>query len=170
MPPDRPRAGNDTRPSNPLSGGAHQRRAVNENALQFPRARPWLEGRLRGTETVAFAWATLTSFLRISTRPGIFAAPLTTAAALDLVDSWLILPQVTVVHPTEAHAMTLRGLIEQVGTAGNLVPDAHLAALAIEHGATLESADHDFGRFPGLRWEDPLMVAPAPRSRQSRSR
>jgi toxin-antitoxin system PIN domain toxin len=139
--------------------------AVNRDAVQFPRARPWLEGRLQGTETMAFAWATLTGFLRLSTRPGIFAAPLSAAAALDLVDSWLELRHVTVVQPTELHAATLRALIEQVGTAGNLVTDAHLAALAIEHGATLESADHDFGRFPGLRWEDPLMDPPQSRRR-----
>ncbi len=130
--------------------------AVNRDAPQHPRARPWLEGRLSGAETLGFAWATLTGFLRLSTRHGIFTAPLSPQAAFDLMDSWLELPHVAIVDPTDRHAATLRELIERVGTAGNLVTDAHLAALAIEHGATLESADHDFGRFPGLRWEDPL--------------
>lgn len=143
--------------------------AVNSNAPQFPRARPWLEGRLQGTETVAFSWSTLTGFLRLSTRYGIFPAPLSAADAFDLVDSWLALPHVTVLHPTDRHAVVLRELLGQVGTAGSLVSDAHLAALAIEHGATLESADHDFGRFPGLRWEDPLRPVAPPRKRQSRS-
>jgi hypothetical protein len=76
--------------------------------------------------------------------------------ALDLVDSWLDQPCATVVHPTNRHPAVLRDLLTQLGTAGNLVTDAHLAALAIEHGAELASADGDFARFGGVRWTHPL--------------
>ena len=76
--------------------------------------------------------------------------------AFDLVEGWLAQPSVVTVEPTQRHLAVLRGLLEPLGTAGNLVTDAHLAALAIEHGAAVASSDHDFGRFPGLRWADPL--------------
>ena len=76
--------------------------------------------------------------------------------ALDYVDRWLAQPITTVIEPTARHAAVLRDLLGPVGAAGNLVSDAHLAALAIEHGAELCSADRDFGRFPGLRWMNPL--------------
>lgn len=69
---------------------------------------------------------------------------------------WLAQPPVVVLHPTETHHITFRGLLEPLGTAGNLVPDAHLAALALEHGATIASSDREFARFPGVRWADPL--------------
>jgi toxin-antitoxin system PIN domain toxin len=144
--------------------------AVDADSPRHEAARRWLGDRLSGTEQVGLAWITLTSFLRLSTRAPILASPLKPRQALDIVDGWLARPIVSVLEPTRRHWEVLRGLIEHVGTAGNLVTDAHLAALAIEHGATLESADHDFGRFPGLRWEDPLMVSPPQRPRQSRKR
>lgn len=127
--------------------------------LSSPRNGPaldWLEETLSGAETVALAWPTLLGFVRISTNPTIFEQALTPEEALDLVGSWLDQPPVTVVHPTHRHAAVLRELLTPLGTAGNLTSDAHLAALAIEHGATLCSCDNDFSRFPGLRWEDPL--------------
>ena len=127
--------------------------------LNSPRngsALSWLEKTLSGSETVALAWPTLLGFVRISTNPAIFEQAMTSEEALDLVDSWLALPPVTVVHPTNRHAAVLRDMLAPLGTAGNLTSDAHLAALAIEHGATLCSCDNDFSRFPGLRWEDPL--------------
>lgn len=143
--------------------------AIDADSARHEPAARWLAERMSGHEQVAFAWITLASFLRLSTRASILENPLKPRQALDVMDGWFQRPNVIVVHPTHRHAAVLRGLLEHVGTAGNLVSDAHLAALAIEHGATLESADHDFGRFPGLRWEDPLRVAPAPRKRQSRS-
>jgi toxin-antitoxin system PIN domain toxin len=127
--------------------------------LNSPRNHPasdWLEETLSGAETVALAWLTLIGFVRITTNPAIFGHPLTPEEALDLVDSWLELPVVTIVDPTPRHAAVLRELFAQTGTAGNLTSDAHLAALAIEHGATLCSCDNDFSRFAGLRWVDPL--------------
>lgn len=119
-------------------------------------AREWLEDTLSGAETVAFAWAVIVGFIRIATNPAIFRQPLDAGGALDLADSWLARPAVTVVHPTDRHAAVLRDLLTPLGAAGNLTSDAHLAALAIEHGATLCSSDNDFSRFAGLRWVDPL--------------
>jgi toxin-antitoxin system PIN domain toxin len=119
-------------------------------------AREWVDASLSGTETVAFAWLTLIGFVRLSTNPRSFQRPWGVKKALDVVDGWLAQPAVTVVHPTDRHAAVLRDLLQPLGAAGNLTSDAHLAALAIEHGATLYSSDNDFSRFSGLRWVDPL--------------
>lgn len=130
--------------------------AYDEESAFQAEARAWLERTLSGTEPVGLAWAVLVGFARISTSPTIYATPFTAVEALDLIDEWLAQPIATVVHPTERHAVVLRELLEPLGTAGNLVSDAHLAALAIEHGAELYSRDNDFSRFAGLRWVDPL--------------
>jgi len=99
----------------------------------------------------------LHGFVRLSTKAAVFHDPLSTPEAFEMVQGWLARPQTVILDPTERHLTIMRELLEPLGTAGNLVTDAHLGALAIEHGATLESSDHDFGRFPGLRWVDPLM-------------
>jgi toxin-antitoxin system PIN domain toxin len=130
--------------------------AIDEDAAPHPRARDWLEGVLSGTESVAFAWSVLLGFLRISTNPVVLERPLSTGDALDYVDGWLGQPVAEVVHPTHRHASILRDLLDPLGAAGNLASDAHLAALAIEHGAELCSRDADFSRFAGLRWSNPL--------------
>jgi hypothetical protein len=130
--------------------------AVDASAPRHRAARRWLEERLSGTETLAFAWVVLLAFIRLSTSPRVFEAPLGLAEAFDVVDGWLAHPSSTVVHPTERHAAVVRELLEPLGTAGNLTTDAHLAALAIEHGADLCSSDSDFSRFGGVRWLDPL--------------
>ncbi len=83
--------------------------------------------------------------------------PLSAGASLDLIDSWLAQPCAAIVDPGERHARILRDLLRPLGAGGNLVSDAHLAALAIEHGAELCSCDNDFSRFPGLRWRNPLV-------------
>jgi toxin-antitoxin system PIN domain toxin len=119
-------------------------------------AHEWLEETLSGSETVAFAWLVLLGFVRISTSPKSFERPLYPEYALDLLHLWLAQPCATVVNPTERHPAVLRELLLPLGAAGNLTSDAHLAALAIEHGATLYSCDNDFSRFSGLRWVDPL--------------
>lgn len=129
--------------------------AVDEHAPRHQVSRDWLEARLSGTETVGFAWMALLAFVRLSTQARISAAPLSAAEALDLVDGWLAAPPATVVQPGERHARVLRELLDGAGTAGNLTSDAHVAALAIEHGATLHSYDTDFARFSGLRWVNP---------------
>jgi uncharacterized protein len=130
--------------------------ALDETSPDHAAARPWLEETLSGSETVGLSWQVLIAFVRLSTRAAIFAHPLSASEALDVVDGWLAQPAVTVVHPGRRHAAVLRELIAAVGTAGNLVTDAHLAALAVEHGAELCSCDRDFARFPGVRWVDPL--------------
>jgi uncharacterized protein len=130
--------------------------SVDESSSRYVRARAWLEQTLSGTEEVGFAWLALVGFIRISTSPTILDNPLSPDRAFEFVNSWLDQPIATVVHPTHQHAATLQGLLEPIGTAGNLTSDAHLAALAIEHGAELCSGDADFSRFPGLRWTDPL--------------
>jgi hypothetical protein len=129
--------------------------AVNLDAAEHATARSWLELRLNGREAVGFAWVALLAFVRIVTRADVLQAPLDVGAAFDYVEEWLARPQATLLHPTERHPAVLRGLLEPVGVGGNLTTDAHLAALAVEHGAQLVSFDRDFGRFPGLRWRHP---------------
>lgn len=130
--------------------------AVDETSPRHRLARPWLEKTLSDRTTVGLSWTVLLAFLRLSTRSAVFTAPLSSDEALDIVDGWLELPSVVVVQPGRRHAALLRDLLAQVGTAGNLVTDAHLAALSIEYGAELCSSDADFSRFPGVRWVDPL--------------
>ena len=130
--------------------------AVNEDASNHKKAKAWLESAVSGTETVGLPWIVLLGFLRLTTRTGLFHKPLTVNAAFDLIDAWLQQPSVTVPEPTARHLQTMRDLVSSLGTAGNLTTDAHLAALAIEHGAELCSTDNDFGRFNRLRWRNPL--------------
>jgi len=131
--------------------------AVDEASPHHEIAKPWLEQRLSGSETFAFAWAVLLAFIRLGTNPRVFETPLTLEEAFDLVDSWLEQPCATVVHPSDRHNQLLRELLAPFGTAGNLTSDAHLAALSVEHGAELCSADADFARFPRVRWVNPLV-------------
>jgi toxin-antitoxin system PIN domain toxin len=130
--------------------------AIDETSPRFEPARSWLEASLNDDETVAFSWQVLLAFLRLSTKSQIAPTPLSVGQATDLLDGWLRRPQVVVVHPTDRHLAVIRDLLTPLGTGGNLTADAHLAALAIEHGATLYSSDGDFRRFAGLRWRDPL--------------
>src|SRR6476646_9441799 len=126
--------------------------AIDENAPEHARARTWLGTTLSGPEPIGVAWLALLAFIRITTNPRVFPNPLQPMKAFEIVEGWLARPNVMVLQPTERHAGILRGLLEPLGTAGNLTSDAHLAALAIEYGAELCSADTDFGRFQGLRW------------------
>jgi toxin-antitoxin system PIN domain toxin len=130
--------------------------AVDQSSPLHDGALLWLERAISTGETVAFAWSSLITFVRISTRIQVFKTPLSFVEAMALVDDWLGQPNSIVVHPTPKHARVLRELLTPLGTAGNLVPDAYLAALAIEHDATLYSTDNDFSRFIGLRWINPL--------------
>jgi len=130
--------------------------AVNESSPDFERARPYVEEMFGGRETVALAWVVALGFLRLATKRQVVPSPYTVEEALDIVDGWLARPNVVVVHPTDRHAAVLRELLVPLKTGGSRTTDAHLAALAIEHGAELVSADRDFARFSGLRWHDPL--------------
>jgi uncharacterized protein len=93
--------------------------------------------------------------LRLSTRPGLFTRPLSPEEGVRVMELWLAQPPAMTVQPTERHLPLLNGLLRDVGTAANLVNDAHLAALALEHGAAVVSFDSDFARFEGVRWERP---------------
>jgi toxin-antitoxin system PIN domain toxin len=130
--------------------------AVNEDAPLHRKAKSWLEAAISGTETVGLPWNVLLAFLRLTTRAGVFRTPLGVESAFDLADAWLQQPAVTTVEPTAQQLRILRDLVLPLGTGGNLTSDAHLAALAIEHGAELCSTDNDFARFPRLRWRNPL--------------
>ena len=130
--------------------------ALDETSPHHVAARSWLEDTLSGTEPVGFAWSVLLAFLRLATRPQLFAQPLDASEAFDVIEGWLAQPCAILVEPTERHLALLRGLIQPLGTAGNITTDAHLATLAIEYGGEVCSADTDFARFPGLRWSNPL--------------
>jgi hypothetical protein len=120
--------------------------------------RDWLDGQIDGDDRVGLPWSSLLGFLRIATNPRAFPHALATASAWDHVMAWLSAETVWIPHPTDAHPKVLGTLLSQPGIRGNLVPDAHLAALAIEHGLTLCSIDGDFARFRGLKWLNPLAV------------
>lgn len=125
--------------------------AVDSASPHHEPARSWLDTSLGGTEAVGLAWAVLLAFIRIGTSPSILPHPMTPGEATGQVESWLGAPAAVLAHPTARHAALLRGLLEATGTAGNLTTDAHLAALAVEHGAGIVSFDRDFARFPGVR-------------------
>lgn len=129
--------------------------AVNADARHHELSRKWLTRSLSGATPVGLAWQPLLAFLRIATKPGVFDHPLSTATATELVDSWLGAPAAHVVAPTAQHGRILARLLADAGTGANLVNDAHLAALAIEHRATVITFDRDFDRFPGCSWEPP---------------
>jgi uncharacterized protein len=130
--------------------------AVDRDAPRHPPARRWLEDVLSAPRPVGFAWSVLLAFLRVTTRPGILVRPLASRDALAYADEWLQQPNAVTVVPGPHHWRILRKLLDASGTAGNLTSDAHLAALAIEQGATLCSTDYDFRRFAGLDHVDPL--------------
>lgn len=129
--------------------------AVNSDAQHHERSREWLDDALSGDETVAFAWIALLAFLRLATRPDIFPRPLTLDAAMDQVDDWLAASSSVVLEPTRDHGRIMRRLLAPLATAGNLINDAHLAALAVEHQCGIVSFDNDFDRFEGVRWQLP---------------
>ncbi|HEU5306987.1 MAG TPA: type II toxin-antitoxin system VapC family toxin [Acidimicrobiia bacterium] len=129
--------------------------AVNSDAAHHQSSRTWLDGALSGGDTVAFAWVALLAFVRLSTKVGLFPAPLTVDESMDRVDEWLAAAPAVVVEPTISHGRIVRDLLAPFGSGGNLVNDAHLAALAIEHRCAIVSFDNDFGRFRGIDWTRP---------------
>ena len=130
--------------------------AVLQESPQHSSTKAWLEATFNANEPIALPWSVVLAVLRISTQSRLMQQPLSPTKALELVETWLEHPLVTVVQPGPGHWSILRLLIQEAGTAGNLTSDAHLAALAIEHNCTLYSADSDFLRFPGLRFRNPL--------------
>ncbi len=126
---------------------------------QHPRARSWLDDRLNGRAKVALPWPSLLAFVRIATNPRIFPKPLSMPHAWRRVEQWLDVAVVWIPTETDRHAEILGDLLLETSSSAERVPDAHLAALAIEHGLVLCSSDRDFSRFGGLRWENPLATA-----------
>jgi toxin-antitoxin system PIN domain toxin len=130
--------------------------AVHREADLHDAARTWLSEQLNGSRRVGIPWTSLGAFLRVSTHPRAFPRPLLPSTAWERVTDWLAAPVVWVPEPGPEHARILGDLMARYDIRGNLVPDAMLAALAIEHGLTLCSTDTDFARFPELRWAAPL--------------
>lgn len=123
---------------------------------QHSSAREWLDGRINGGASVGLPWPGILAFLRIVTNPRLFEWPETLEDAWSQVEEWLDCPSVWIPQPTERHGEILKPLLVDQRLRANLIPDAHMAALAIEHGLVLCSTDGDYARFPGLRWENPL--------------
>lgn len=130
--------------------------AVNGTAFQHRRAKAWLDEALSAHEAVALPWVSLLAFIRIGTQRTVFPSPLTISKAFEVVDAWLGCPVAVTPEPDSRHPVRMAELLTAAGsTGGNLVNDAHLAALALQYKATVVTFDNDFGRFPGVRWEAP---------------
>lgn len=136
--------------------------AYNQDALEHVGARSWWERLLSSSEPVGLPWAVSCGFIRLMTHPAVLLEPLDPRRAIEHVRSWLDRPNVEVLDPGPRHLEVLARLLENLGVAGNLTTDAHLAALAIEHQCELHSNDGDFARFSGLRWRNPLRGLPDP--------
>jgi uncharacterized protein len=132
--------------------------AYNADAKHHKAARKWWELALTEPELVGLPWVTILGFIRISTQRRIIERPMFPQDAIERVRSWLAVPTVQIISPGEDHGEILFRLINDVGTAGDLTTDAHLAALAIEHRGQIASTDADFARFRGLRWFNPTEV------------
>lgn len=121
-----------------------------------PRARDWLTEVLNGDVRVGLPWPSLLSFVRIRTHPQVYATPLTSQEAWSRVEDWLAAPAAWIPAPTTRHASVLGSLIRRYHLSGQAIPEAHLAALAIEHGVVVCSADSDFAQFDELHWVNPV--------------
>ncbi len=130
--------------------------AVLERSSYFDAASQWLERALRGQRRVGLPWLSLGAFVRIATNPRATDPPLNPEEAWSTIEGWLGLPNVWIPGPTGRYAEVLGSLVRRYGLTGNLVTDGELAALAVEHGLALYSADTDFARFQEIRWENPL--------------
>ena len=130
--------------------------AYNADAPQHRAATKWLKKLFEGGETIALPWISIWAFVRISTNPRISTPPMAPREAFAMIAEWLNQPGVVLLNPGPLHTQILEKLVRDFGATGPLVTDAVLAALAIEYGASLASADQDFRRFPELRWVDPL--------------
>ena len=130
--------------------------AVNEESVPHEAARLWWESVMNGTEEIGVPWVVTLGFLRLTTSPRVFSQPLSPAAAWSVVEEWLDSSLCRPLTPGSRHREILKTLVLEHGTAGNLTTDAHLAAICIEHGAVLYTADNDFGRFPALKRKNPL--------------
>jgi toxin-antitoxin system PIN domain toxin len=129
------------------------------SAPQHVTARRWLEKQFNDQPRVGLPWQSLLGFVRVVSNPRIFPNAESIGALWSRVEEWLDLENVWIPIPTGRHREVLGNLLHTISGGSKLVPDAHLAALALEHGLTLCSTDGDFARFPGLRWENPVSGA-----------
>jgi hypothetical protein len=129
--------------------------AVNTGSAHHVASRSWLDDALSADESVGFAWPVMLAFVRISTMASVFPRPLSAEQAVATAQDWLAQPSAVVVEPDIRHLAVLGGLLATTGAGGNLVADAHLAAIAVERGAEIVSYDTDFARFEGVRWTTP---------------
>lgn len=119
-------------------------------------ARQWWDDQLSGSAPVCLCWIVMSAFIRIGTNPRVFEHPLSLEQAVGRVQSWLDQPCTRIIRPTENHWFIFRQLLTESNAVANLVTDARLAALAVEHGCELASTDADFSRFSGLKWKNPI--------------
>ena len=133
--------------------------AANHAAPEHESARVWLDAQLSGTARVGLPWPSLLAFVRLATNPLVVRSPASPSAAWAQVEQWLGAEPAWVPLPTERHRAIVGRFCDARWMTSRLVPDAHLAALAIEHGLALCSTDGDFARFPGLDWQNPLAAS-----------
>jgi toxin-antitoxin system PIN domain toxin len=129
--------------------------AVDADARHHDAARRWLDRALSGSDTVLVPWVCALAFLRLTTSARVFESPLGADDAIDILEGWLAQPSVISPEPATGHLGRLREMLRDTGSGGNLVTDAHLAALAAQHRATVVTFDSDFARFPGVDWMRP---------------
>jgi len=130
--------------------------AYNEDAPQHTRAKQWIEEQFSLPVSFGLSWQVITAFLRISTNPRAFPQPFDLAEAIEIVDEWIALPNIEILTPTGNHWTIFQSLIVEGNTKAALMMDAHLAALAIEHGTTLATTDRDFSKFSSFKTINPL--------------
>jgi toxin-antitoxin system PIN domain toxin len=119
-------------------------------------ARSWWETQLSGAEPVCLSWQVINAFVRIGTNHRSHSRAMTLEESFQRVQSWLDQPCVKIIQPTENHWTIFQQLLRAGNATANLVSDAHLAALAVEHDCVLQSNDTDFARFRGLKWKNPI--------------
>jgi len=134
--------------------------AANSLSSHHEASRIWWDGQLSGSEPVALCWPVLTAFIRIGTNPRLHKRPLTLKEAAASVQSWLDQPCIRILTPTDLHWSSFQRMLHSGNATANLVSDAHLAALAVEHNCILASTDSDFARFRGLKWRNPIAAMP----------
>lgn len=130
--------------------------AEDQTSPRHEKARMWWDAQLSGDKPVCLCWTVLSAFIRIGTNPRVFEQPLSLDQAVARVQSWMEQPCTRLVNPTEHHWTVFQKMLLKGQASANLVTDAHLAALAVEHGCELISTDADFSRFPGIKWRNPL--------------
>ena len=133
--------------------------AHNEQDPNHAAALQWWRGLVDGSEPLGLDWSIIVGFMRVSTLPSVVTDPPDPQYAASIVESWLEIPHMSMIEPGPDHLKIVTELLAAAGRGGNLVPDAHIAALAIQHDAEVHTNDRDFSRFPGLRWSYPLRPA-----------